>query len=454
MMSRLLKPLRHGGMANSVQPPASKVGQGGAKQPQHTFLQRLGPGLITGAADDDPSGIATYSQAGAQFGFALLWTMWFSLPLMTAIQEICARLGRTTGLGIAANLKKAYSKYVAFSVVALLCVANLFNLGADISAMGAAAQLVSGGSAVAYGALFGGLSLLLQIFIPYRRYVRYLRWLTWSLLAYVLTAFLVRVQWSAAFRSMALPAVSLDVNYLMALVGVLGTTISPYLFFWQTSEEAEEVRVRRTEAPLRKKPWQAAEQFRRIALDTRVGMAISNFVAFFIILTTGATLHASGTPSVIASSADAAKALEPLAGKLAFWLFACGILGTGLLAVPVLAGSAAYAVAELLHWPGSLEYHARGAPKFYGVLAAAMLGGVGLNLAGIDPIRALFWAAVVNGIVAVPVMFLIMLMSANRHIVGPFLLPLHLRIGGWIATVAMLLATLFFAISTFWHGLR
>jgi NRAMP (natural resistance-associated macrophage protein)-like metal ion transporter len=452
-MARVEKPLAQSGKAPAIEPPASNAYQAEAKQRKHSFLEELGPGVITGAADDDPSGIATYSQAGAQFGFALLWTMVFSFPLMTAIQEICARLGRITGRGIAANLKKVYPKHVAFSVVALLCVANLFNLGADISAMGAAAQLVSGGSAVAYGALFGGLSLVLQIFIPYRKYVRYLRWLTWSLLAYVLTAFLVRVEWSAALRSMILPVMSLDVNYLMALVGVLGTTISPYLFFWQTSEEAEEVRVRRAK-PLRKKPWQAAQQFRRIALDTRVGMVVSNFVAFFIILTTAATLHASGTHSAIASSADAAKALQPLAGKLAFWLFASGIVGTGLLAVPVLAGSAAYAVAELLYWPASLEYGAGRAPKFYGVLAAAMLGGIGLDFAGIDPMRALFWSAVVNGIVAVPVMFLIMLMSANRHIVGRFHLPLYLRIGGWITTIAMLLATLFFAISTVSHGLR
>jgi len=439
-------------MTTSVPAPSGKAEQAETKPRERTLLQALGPGLITGAADDDPSGIATYSQVGAQFGFALLWTMLFSFPLMAAIQEICARIGRITGVGLAANLKKAYPKYVVYSVVALLCLANVFNLGADISAMGAAAQLVFRGSAVLYGALFGVLSLLLQIFVPYRKYVRYLRWLTWSLLAYLVTAFLTHVPWSVVLRSTILPAVSLDVNYLMALVGVLGTTISPYLFFWQTSEEAEEVRIHRAEQPLKKKPRQAAEHFWRIAMDTRVGMGVSNLVAFFIILTTAATLHASGTTSVIVSSADAAKALEPLAGKLAFLLFALGIIGTGLLAVPVLAGSAAYAVAELLHWPASLEHRPRRAPKFYGVLGVATIGGVGLNFLGIDPMRALFWAAVVNGVVAVPLMFLIMLMSGNSTIVGQFLLPGYLRIGGWIATAAMLLASLFFAISSVWHG--
>jgi NRAMP (natural resistance-associated macrophage protein)-like metal ion transporter len=419
-----------------------------------TVLGRLGPGLITGAADDDPSGIATYSQVGAEFGFSMLWTMLFSFPLMAAMQEICARLGRITGLGIAANLKKIYPKYVTYSVVSLLCLANLFNLGADISAMASAAQLVLRGSATAYAVAFGALSLLLQVFVPYRKYVRYLRWLTWSLFAYVVTAFLVHVPWRTALRSTLLPSISLDPGYLMALVGVLGTTISPYLFFWQSSEEAEEVRVRKKESPLKKKPWQATEHFRRIALDTRVGMGFSNLVAYFIILTTAATLHASGTATMIQSPADAAKALEPLAGKSAFLFFALGIVGTGMLAVPVLAGSAAYAVAELFHWRASLEQKPGQAPKFYGVLAIATIAGVGLNFFGIDPIRALFWSAVVNGVVAVPLMFLVMFMSANPAIVQQFRLPTYLRIVGWIATGAMLAASLFFIASIIGQSFR
>jgi NRAMP (natural resistance-associated macrophage protein)-like metal ion transporter len=417
------------------------------QQQTRTFFRSLGPGVITGAADDDPSGIATYSQVGAQFGYAMLWTMLFSFPLMAAMQEICARLGRITGRGIAANLKKVQPKYVTYFVVLLLCLANLFNLGADISAMGSAAQLVLGGSGAAHGVLFGILSLILQIFVPYRKYVRYLRWLTWSLLAYMVTALSVRVPWGAALRATFLPSFAFDQEYLIALVGVLGTTISPYLFFWQTSEEAEEIRIRAEDSPLRKKPWQAAQHFRRIALDTRVGMAVSNLVAFFIILTAAATLHASGSEYAIRSSADAAKALEPLAGRFAFLLFALGIVGTGMLAVPVLAGSAAYAVAELFHWRASLEEQARRAPKFYSVLAVATLIGVGLNLVGINPMRALFWSAVVNGVVAVPLMFLIMLMSSNPLVVQQFRLPRYLRIAGWIATVVMLLASALFLAS-------
>jgi len=417
------------------------------QQQPRTLLQNLGPGLITGAADDDPSGIATYSQAGALFGFAMLWTTAFSFPLMAAMQEICARLGRITGKGIAANLKRVYPNYIAYSIVLLLCVANLFNLGADISAMGSAAQLVVGGSGVAYGVLFGILCLVLQVFLPYRNYVRYLRWITWSLLAYLITAFLVRVPWGAALRATFVPSFRFDVKYLMALVAVLGTTISPYLFFWQTSEEVEEIRVRAEDSPLQKKPWQAARHFHRIAMDTRVGMAVSNLIAFFIILTAAATLHASGSGSVIQSSADAARALEPLAGRLASFLFALGIVGTGMLAVPVLAGSAAYAVSELFHWHASLEAKARRAPKFYSLLTVATLVGVGLNLVGIDPMRALFWSAVVNGIVAVPLMFLIMFMSSNRAVVKQFSLPRYLRIAGWIATVVMLLASVLFLVS-------
>ncbi len=320
--------------------------------------------------------------------------------------------------------------------------------------MAAATQLVIHGFAAVYALGFGLLSLLLQVFIPYRKYVGYLRWLTWSLFAYVITAFLVHVPWRTALQSTLVPSISLDAKYLMALVGVLGTTISPYLFFWQTSQEAEEIHVRAKESPLRKKPWQAVAQFRRIALDTRVGMGFSNVVAYFIILTTAATLHATGSVTVIQSSADAAKALEPLAGKLAFLLFALGIVGTGMLAVPVLAGSAAYAVAELFHWRASLERKPENAPKFYGVLVVATIAGLGLNFTGIDPIRALFWSAVVNGIVAVPLMFLIMLMSTNTAIVQQFRLTSYLRFMGWVATGVMLVASLFFIVSSILEGVR
>jgi NRAMP (natural resistance-associated macrophage protein)-like metal ion transporter len=412
-----------------------------------SFLLRLGPGLITGAADDDPSGIATYSQVGAQFGMGMLWTMLFSFPLMAAIQEICGRLGRITGSGIAENIRKHYPKPVLYGLVSLLCLANIFNLGADITAMGAATQLVFGGSPNAYVLVLGLLSLLLQIYVPYRDYVRYLKWMTLVLFAYVATAFVVHVPWKLVLRATIIPSIWWNAEYWMALVAVLGTTISPYLFFWQTSEEAEDVRINKEESPLKRRPLQALEQFRRIAVDTRVGMGFSNLVAFFIILTTAVTLHSSGAGKGIQTSGDAAKALQPLAGNLAFLLFALGIIGTGLLAVPVLAGSAAYAVAETFRWRASLESKPGKAPKFYAVLAAATIIGIVLNFLGLDPIRALFWSAVINGVVAVPLMVMLMIMSANGAIVGKFSLPLHLRIVGWAATVVMFLASLAFIVS-------
>lgn len=412
------------------------------------FLFRLGPGLITGAADDDPSGIATYSQVGATFGLGLLWTMVFTFPLMAAIQEICGRFGRITGTGIAESLRKCYPKPLVYSAVFLLCVANVFNLGADVAAMGAAAQLVVGGNASLYAILFGAVSLILEVAIPYKKYVRYLKWLTLVLFAYVVTAFVVHVPWVAVAKATIKPEFQWRSDYWMAIVAVFGTTISPYLFFWQSSQEAEDVRISRGESALKRKPSQAAAQFRRIAIDTRVGMAISNAVAFFIILTTAVTLHAAGGHSEIKSAADAAKALRPLAGDFAFLLFALGIIGTGLLAIPVLAGSAAYAVAETFRWRASLESKPRKAPRFYGVLAVATILGVSLNFLGLDPIRALYWSAVLNGIVAVPLMFLLMVMSNNEKLVGQFRLPAGLRVLGWASTIVMLIASLGFLASS------
>jgi NRAMP (natural resistance-associated macrophage protein)-like metal ion transporter len=417
-----------------------------AAQNRTDFLLRLGPGLITGAADDDPSGIATYSQVGARFGMGMLWTMLFSFPLMAAMQEICGRLGRVTGAGIAANLRKHYPKPILYVVVLLLCVANIFNLGADIAAMGAATQLLLGGSLNVYAIVFGLVSLCFQVYIPYRGYVRYLKWLTIVLFAYIATAFVVHVPWIKAIRATVIPTVSWNADYWMALVAVLGTTISPYLFFWQTSEEAEEVRVTPGESALKRKPSQAVEQFRRITLDTRIGMALSNLIAFFIILTASATIHSSGTGKGIQTAADAAKALQPLAGKLAFLLFAIGIIGTGLLAIPVLAGSAGYAVAETFGWRASLEKKAAQAPKFYLVIGAATIIGVGLNFIGLNPIRALYWSAILNGIVATPLMGMLMLMSSSKAVIGDFELPTHLRIVGWAATAVMFVASAGFLI--------
>jgi NRAMP (natural resistance-associated macrophage protein)-like metal ion transporter len=408
---------------------------------KRSFLQELGPGLITGASDDDPSGIATYSQTGAQFGYSMMWLMLFSYPLMIAIQEICARIGRVTGVGIAANMRKHYPKPLLYGIVLLLCLANIFNLGADIGAMGAAGQLLLGGPLLPYGLFFSVISLLLQMYIRYTKYVKYLKWLTVALFAYVLTAFVAHVDWGHALRATILPSLSFNRSYLTTLIAVLGTTISPYLFFWQASEEAEDVRDNPKEHPLKWAPWQAKRQFDRIRMDTVVGMGFSNLVALFIILTTAATLHAAGIVDV-QTSAQAAKALEPLAGRFAFTLFAVGIIGTGLLAVPVLAGSAAYGVAEAFKWRASLERRPWEASQFYGVLAAATIIGLALNFVGTNPIRALFWSAVVNGVVSVPLMVVTMLMSANPRVMGQFTLPVYLRVVGWVATAVMLAASI------------
>ena len=363
--------------------------------------------------------------------------MLFSYPLMIVIQEICARIGRVTGVGIAANMRKYYPKPLLFGIVSLLCIANIFNLGADLGAMGAAGQLLLGGPLLPYVILFAAASLLLQIYVPYTRYVKYLKWLTLALFAYVLTAFVAHVKWTEAFRAMFVPSISPNRKYFTTLIAVLGTTISPYLFFWQASEEAEDVADNRDEHPLRRAPWQAREQFARIRVDTYVGMGLSNVVATFIILTTAATLHVAGTTE-IQTSAEAAKALEPLAGPFAFGLFAVGIIGTGMLAVPVLAGSAAYGVAEAFKWRASLEKRPRQARQFYGVLAVATLLGLVLNFVGLNPIRALFWSAVINGVTSVPLMVVTMRMAMNRKVMGKFTLPPYLRVVGWIATLVML----------------
>ena len=411
-------------------------------------LALVGPGLVTGASDDDPSGIATYSQAGAQFGFGTLWLTLFSYPLMCAIQEISARIGRVTGVGIAANIRKMYPRSVVYAIVAMLLVSSIFNLGADLGAMGESAHMLFGGPAWIHLLVMGLISIVLQIFVPYTRYVKYLKFLVLSLLAYVVTAFLVPVDWPTALRSTILPPIKIfHGGYLTMVVAVLGTTISPYLFFWQASQEAEEVQVRCEEKPLRHAPAQADKQLRRIRIDTYAGMAVSNVVAFFIILTAAATLHAHGD-TAIQTAAQAARALEPLAGRFAYALFAAGIIVTGLLAVPVLAGAAAYAVGEAMHWRVGLEVKPRLATKFYLTLGVATLVGLALNFVHFDPIRSLFIAAVINGLLAAPVMALMMLMTRSPKIMGEFTLPLYLRVAGWIGTIAMFAASLAFLITS------
>lgn len=412
-----------------------------APRPRTVSWRRLlGPGLITGASDDDPSGIATYSQVGAQFGFGLLWTMLFTFPLMAATQEISARIGRVTGRGLASNLREFAPAPLLYGVTALLVGANVINLGADLGAMGAALRLLIGGHAHLYTALLALLSVALLVFVPYSRYVRGLRWLTLALFTYVATVFVVRVPWNEALRATLLPHLSWNAASLQALVAVLGTTISPYLFFWQASQEVEDSRAEPGETRLRHRPDLAPAQFRRIRLDTLVGMGFSNLVAYFIILTAAVTLHASGQTH-IATAAQAAQALRPVAGRLAFALFALGIVGTGLLAVPVLAGSAAFAVGEALRWPVGLARRPLEARGFYLVLGASALLGVGLNFTPVDPIRALVLAAVVNGVASAPVMAAMLLLASSRRVMGEFVLPPGLKVLGWIAALVMLTAS-------------
>ena len=399
-------------------------------------LQILGPGLVTGASDDDPSGIATYSQVGARFGYGMLWTMVLSYPLMAAIQEICARVGRVTGYGIAANLRRHYPRPMLHVAVLLVVVANVFNLGADIGAMGAAAQLLFPAAPWMYILFFGLVSLLLQVFVPYSRYVSYLKWLTLTLFAYVATSFFIQISWADVLRATLLPRFVLSSNYLTALIAVLGTTISPYLFFWQASQEVEEVKNNPEEKALKHAPRQAPTQLGRIRKDTLLGMALSNIVAFFIMLTTAATLHAHGQTE-IATAAQAAQALAPLAGRWASTLFACGIIGTGLLAVPVLAGSAAYAIGESFNWPASLEKKPHQAVGFYATIVFATLAGMAQNFLHIDPIHALFWAAVLNGMLAAPLMAVIVHMAASRKVMSKFTIPRYLQVIGAAATAVM-----------------
>lgn len=396
----------------------------------------LGPGLITGASDDDPSGIATYSQAGAQFGYQTLWTMLITYPLMTAVQLISALIGRVTGHGIAGNMRRHFPGAFIYFCVGLMVIANTINIGADIAAIGAAAQLVFGGGRWVFAAAFAIGSLLLQIFLQYTKYVRILKWLTLVLFAYAGTVFVVRVPWQEVLKGAFIPFVSLKGDFLMMLAAIFGTTISPYLFFWQASEEVEDVKCVKEEKPLVRAPEQAPEQMQRIGVDTYVGMAVSNVIAVFIIVTTAATLHAHGKTD-IQSAAGAAEALRPIAGRFAFLLFSLGIVGTGLLSLPVLAGSAAYAVGEIFRWRTSLESKPHRARKFYLSLSGVMLAGLALICIPIDPIKALVWSAVINAIVAPPIMVAMMLIATKAEIMKQFVVSRRLAVMGWIATGVM-----------------
>lgn len=407
-----------------------------ASAPDDSVLEKLGPGLITGAADDDPSGIATYSQAGAQFGYNLLWTLFFTYPLMVGIQVVSARIGRVSGYGLAGNIRQHYPPAILYALIGLLLAANTINIGADLVAMADAVTLLVGGPRRAYIVGIGALCVVLQIFVSYRRYVRVLKWLTLSLFSYVGVVFAVDVPWTEVLRGTITPSLSFRAEYVTTVVAVLGTTISPYLFFWQASQECEDLRAVRADKPLRDHPEQAARQLRRIKLDTYIGMGFSNLIAFFIMLTTAATLHAHGITD-IQSSAQAAEALRPLAGRFAFVLFSMGIIGTGLLAVPVLAGASAFALAESFRWRRGLDLTPLRGIRFYGVIAVSTLIGVALGFTRIDPIKALYWAAVINGVISAPIMFVMMRMVANPKIMGQFIVGRRLRVLGWLATAVM-----------------
>jgi NRAMP (natural resistance-associated macrophage protein)-like metal ion transporter len=403
--------------------------------PFRRWLRKLGPGLITGAADDDPSGIATYSQAGAQFGFGLGWTVVLTLPLMVSIQMISARIGRVTGHGLASNIRQRYPAPVLYSVVWLLFVANTINVAADIAAMAQSVHLVAGGPTQVYALAFGAACLGLETFMSYRKYVRYLKWLTLALFAYVGVVLSVDVPWSEVIAGIALPRMDLSATAVTLVVAIFGTTISPYLFFWQAAQEVEDAAAAKS-AGGSVSPASTDRHLRRIELDTIAGMVFSNLIALAIIVSAGATLHPAGITH-IETSAQAAEALRPIAGPFAFLLFCLGIVGTGMLAVPVLAGSAAYAVAETFHWKHGLDLKLHEARGFYAIVALATVGGVALTFAGIDPIRALFWAAVINGVAAVPIMVVMMLLATDRRVLGKFVVRRWLKAAGWLAMATM-----------------
>ncbi len=399
------------------------------------LLARIGPGIITGVADDDPSGIATYAQAGAQFRFNMLWTMPLAFPLMAAVQLMCARIGRVTGKGLAANIRESFSPAVLYAVVALLILANTLNIGADVAAMGETAQLVTGLDRHAMTALFVVLILGLQILVPYDRYVFFLKWLSVSLLAYAGVLAMVHVPWrEVALRSLW-PHIAWTRDSAAMVVGVFGTTISPYLFFWQASEEVEDMQENGAVA-LREAPQAAHAELRRIGQDTWSGMLYSDATAYIIMLATAVTLYPAGIHT-IETAAQAADALRPLAGHAAYRLFALGILGVGLIGVPVLAGSGAYAAAEAFGWRWGLQRRADEAPGFYATIALSVLAGLVLQYTPINPMRALFWSAVINGVVAVPLLVLVTLLATRRTVMGEFVSGRVIAALGWIATAVM-----------------
>ena len=421
---------------NSHEEPRLEAAATHARRRLQLGIGRLGPGLITGAADDDPSGIATYSQAGAQFGLSMQWTLVFTYPLMVAVQVICARIGRVTGNGLAANLLDVFPRSTVSLLVTFLFVANTINIGADLAAMGAAAELVVGSGAMLFTVAAAAACLGLQVLVPYHSYVRYLKWLTLVLFAYVGVIFSVEIDWREVAERIVSPGLELNAHAVTMIVAVFGTTISPYLFFWQSAEEVEDMEMHKQADLKHMHPRAARRQINRMAFDTFSGMAISNVIAFFIMLTTAVTLHDSGVQN-IETSAQAAEALRPVAGPLAFLMFSLGIIGTGFLAVPVLAGSSAYAACEAWGLPKGLEKPPREAKAFYGVIIAGMVLALGVLFSPMDPIKMLFWSAVINGVIAVPILGATMVVARRHRLMGVFVATPWQRFFGWAATGVM-----------------
>ncbi len=417
------------------------ISSGKAITRSKNYWRSLGPGLTTGASDDDPSGIATYSQAGAQYGFQLLWLAPLTFPLMAVVQEMCARIGLVTGRGLAGNIRVHFSKKVLYTCTTLLFAANAFNIGADLGAMAKGLQLLYPQLSFAFLVIaFAALSVGLQIFTPYVKYARYLKWLAMILLTYVVSAFLAHPNWGEVLRATALPHLTLGRDQLLLICAILGTTISPYLFFWQTSQEVEEkILLGETSIALRR--GASKEDVSKMRTDVWSGMFLSNVVMFFIIAACGGVLFTHGITN-ITSAAQAAEALRPFAGDAAYFLFAVGIIGTGMLAIPVLAGSSSYALAESLKWRAGLYRKLKQAYAFYGTIIISMVVGLGMNFIGLDPIKALIYSAVANGLVAPVILFLIVRLSANKKVMGEWVNKRTTTVLGWIITGVMAIAGL------------
>ena len=397
---------------------------------------RLGPGLTTGACNDDPSSVGTYSQVGAQFGYGLAWTLFFSFPLLVAVQEISARIARVTGCGLAGNLRRHCPARLAAGLIALLAAANVFNLAVDLGAMGAVLRLLIAAPALLYVCMLGAASVLIELFTRQARYVRILRWLSFSLLSYVVCAFVLEVPWRELASSLGSPPLSASPQYVLAVLAALGTTISPYLLFWQAQQEVEEIQLNGGAPRLLQAIEQAPGEFARIRFDTVIGMGLSAVVALCILITTASTLHRHGVRT-IQSAAEAAEALRAVGGRFTLSLFALGIMGVGLLTLPALSASTAYAIGELLSWRVGHQHPRRDAPAFYAAIAAATALAVALNFTAVNPMRALYWSAALNGVIAAPLLAALMYLATNTDVMGPLRLPAGLRVLGWLAVAAM-----------------